>query len=151
MTGNYRQSPVVHSRNRLGLMVVEQRASKVAWVVMGSALLLLAATLVVANKAMAAASAIALETPLIDQGNERSLQRGAQAFVNHCMGCHSAGYQRYSRLAQDLGLSDEDVENNLIFTTDEAGEPTKVGALMTNNMTTEYGKQAFGVVPPIWH
>ena len=147
MTGNYKRSTVPHSRNRLPVKVV-QRGNPVTWLVIGSALMLLAATLVVSNKAVAAASAIALETPLIDQGNERSLQRGAQAFVNHCMGCHSAGYQRYSRMAQDLGLSEEDVENNLIFTTDEAGEPTKVGALMTNNMTTEYGKQAFGVVPP---
>jgi len=64
------------------------------------------------------------------------------------MGCHSLGYQRYSRMAQDLGLSEEDVEDNLIFTTDESGEPTKVGALMTNNMSKEYGQQAFGVVPP---
>ena len=96
----------------------------------------------------AAGSAVELETPRIDQGNERSLQRGARAFVNYCMGCHSAGYQRYSRLAQDLGLSEEDVERNLIFTTDETGEPTKVGALMTNAMTNEYGKTAFGVTPP---
>ncbi|MFK8080839.1 MAG: cytochrome c1 [Granulosicoccus sp.] len=102
----------------------------------------------VAGKADAAGPSIALESPLIDQGNERSLQRGARAFVNNCMGCHSAGYQRYSRMAQDIGLSEEDVENNLIFTTDDAGEPTKVGALMTNNMSTDYGKQAFGVVPP---
>ena len=64
------------------------------------------------------------------------------------MGCHSAGYNRYSRVAQDLGLSEEDVERNLIFTTDENGEPTKIGALMENNMTVEYGKQAFGVMPP---
>ena len=91
---------------------------------------------------------MALESPRIDQGNQSSLQRGAQAFVNHCMACHSADYQRYSRMAQDLGLSEADVENNLIFTTDEAGEPTKVGALMTNSMSVEYGKQAFGVAPP---
>lgn len=98
--------------------------------------------------AFAAGSSVPLESPRIDQGNEKSLQRGAQAFVNYCLGCHTAGYQRYSRLAQDLGLSEEDVLENLIFTTDEAGEPTKVGSLMTNTMTTEYGKQAFGVVPP---
>jgi len=100
------------------------------------------------NSAKAAGGGAALETPLIDQSNQKSLQRGAQAFVNHCMGCHSAGYQRYSRMAQDLGLSEDDVRNNLIFTTDDAGEPTKVGALMTNTMDEDYAKQAFGVVPP---
>ena len=98
--------------------------------------------------ALAAGGGAALETPRIDPGNRKSLQNGAKAFVNVCMGCHSAGYNRYSRVAQDLGLSEEDVERNLIFTTDENGEPTKIGALMTNNMTVEYGKQAFGVMPP---
>jgi len=98
--------------------------------------------------ARAAGSAVPLEQPRIDQGNEKSLQRGAAHFVNNCMGCHSAGYNRYSRVAADLGLSEEDVERNLIFTTDVDGEPTKVGALMTNNMTKEYGQQAFGIKPP---
>ena len=110
--------------------------------------MLVIASLVFMNTAKAAGASIQLESPLIDSGNKKSLQRGAQAFVNHCMGCHTAGYQRYSRMAADLGLSEEDVERNLIFTTDKAGEPTKVGALMTNTMTVDYGKQAFGVNPP---
>ena len=113
-----------------------------------TAALLAVASLMFINTAKAAGSSVHLESPIIDQGNQKSLQRGAQAFVNHCMGCHSAGYQRYSRMAADLGLSEEDVERNLIFTTDESGEPTKIGALMTNSMTTDYGKQAFGVAPP---
>ena len=104
--------------------------------------------LVFSGRSDAAGSAIALESPRIDQGNLRSLQRGAKVFVNNCMGCHNAEYKRYSRLAEDLGLSDEDVEENLIFTTDESGERTKIGSLMTNNMTVDYGRQAFGVVPP---
>lgn len=113
-----------------------------------TAAMLALASLVFVNTAKAAGSSIHLESPLIDQGNKKSLQRGAQAFINNCMGCHSAGYQRYSRMAADLGLSEENVERNLIFTTDDAGEPTKVGALMTNAMSVEYGKQAFGVSPP---
>jgi len=96
----------------------------------------------------AAGGGFALETPRIDTSNKKSLQRGAKAYVNYCMGCHSADYQRYSRLAVDLGLSEEDVADNLIFTTDKAGEATKVGSLMFNNMSTDYGRQAFGVVPP---
>lgn len=113
-----------------------------------TAAMLALASLVFVNTAKAAGSSVHLESPLIDQGNKKSLQRGAQAFVNHCMGCHTAGYQRYSRMAADLGLSEADVERNLIFTTDKVGEPTKVGALMTNTMTVDYGKQAFGVNPP---
>jgi len=105
-------------------------------------------TLLVSAPATAAGTSVALESPQIDTSNQKSLQRGAKAYVNYCMGCHSADYQRYSRMAQDLGLSEEDVANNLIFTTDKAGEPTKVGSLMVNNMTEDYGRNSFGVVPP---
>ena len=79
---------------------------------------------------------------------DKSLQRGAKVFVNYCMGCHTADYHRYSHLARDAGLSDKAVVENLIFTTDDQGEPTKIGSLMSNNMTAEYGKQAFGAIPP---
>lgn len=116
--------------------------------VLGTVAILALGSLFYATSGKAAGTGFQLESPRIDQGNQKSLQRGAQAFVNHCMGCHTAGYQRYSRMAQDLGLSEEDVANNLIFTTDEAGEPTKVGALMINTMSTDYGKQVFGVAPP---
>jgi len=126
----------------------ESRVNKATFALLASAIVTGAAIFAFSGPAPAAGAAIALESPNIDQSNQRSLQRGAKAFVNNCMGCHNAEYKRYSRVAQDLGLSEEDVENNLIFTTDDAGEPTKVGALMTNNMTTEYGRQSFGVVPP---
>lgn len=125
-----------------------QRSDNTRLMLIGTTLVLVAAALVFPARSEAAGAGVQLESPRIDQGNEKSLQRGAQAFVNNCMGCHNAGYSRYSRVAQDLGLSEEDVENNLIFSTDEAGEPTKVGALMTNTMGTDYAKQAFGVVPP---
>jgi len=101
-----------------------------------------------APTAYAAGSSIELESPRIDTSNKKSLQRGAQAYVNYCMGCHTADYHRYSRLASDLGLDEEDVVDNLVFTTDKAGEKTKVGSLMFNNMTKDYGRQAFGVAPP---
>jgi len=134
----------------LRVKTVAKRATKNEHRVLliASAVVLSALLLLVSNAAKAAGSGVALESPIIDQGNEKSLQRGAKAFVNHCMGCHSLGYQRYSRMAEDLGLSKEDVEANLIFTTDAEGEPSKFGALMTNAMSDDYGKQAFGVVPP---
>lgn len=116
--------------------------------VLTAAAVVAAGSLLYMAQPRAAGVGVHLESPRIDQSNDKSLQRGAAAFVNYCMGCHTADYQRYSRFAQDAGLSEEDVEKNLIFTTDESGEPTKVGSLMTNNMTTEFGKQAFGVAPP---
>lgn len=96
----------------------------------------------------AAGGGAALESPRIDGGNKKSLQRGAAMYVNYCMGCHEASYHRYSRLASDLGLDPVDVSEQLIFTTDEAGAPSKVGSLMTNNMGSDYARKAFGVIPP---
>ncbi len=110
--------------------------------------LVLAATVLLPLHVSAAGGGAKLESPIIDTGNHKSLQRGAQTFVNYCMGCHTADYARYSRVAADLKLSEEDVLNNLIFTTDDAGERSKVGSLMESSMSEDYGKQAFGVAPP---
>ncbi|MCZ6826290.1 MAG: cytochrome c1 [Gammaproteobacteria bacterium] len=75
-------------------------------------------------------------------GNVRSLQRGAKNFVNYCMGCHSAKYVRYNRLADDLQLSEQQVTENLMFvgeklldTMDIAMDPLDAG-------------RWFGQVPP---
>lgn len=96
----------------------------------------------------AAGAGFPLDDAKIDMGNQASLQRGARNFVNYCMGCHSADYHRYSHVVRDLGLSADLLQDNLIFTTDAEGEPTKVGSLMFNNMNEEYGARAFGAMPP---
>ena len=57
----------------------------------------------------------------IDLGDQVSLQRGAQIFTNYCLSCHSASGMRYNRL-QDLGLSEEEIRKNLMFTTDKIGD-----------------------------
>ncbi|WP_020393821.1 cytochrome c1 [Thiolinea disciformis] len=80
--------------------------------------------------------------------DKQSLQRGAKYFVNYCMGCHSLGSSRYNRVAQDLGLSPEQVKDNFIFTRDDDGELQKPGDLMTNAMRKKYGEAVFGVAPP---
>ncbi len=84
----------------------------------------------------------------IDWSDKVSMQRGAKLFTNYCLSCHSAKYSRYNRVGKDLGISDELMKQNLIFTTNELGERTKVGSLMTINMTQEYGEKAFGTAPP---
>lgn len=84
----------------------------------------------------------------IDWDDKASMQRGAALFSNYCLSCHSAAYSRYNRVGQDLGISDELMAENLIFTTDKYGEKTKVGSLMKTTMTTEYAEQAFGTAPP---
>lgn len=84
----------------------------------------------------------------VDLGDKVSLQRGAKYFVNYCMGCHALSHLRYNRLGRDLGLTDRQVEENLIFTRDEEGSPTRVGELMTIAMDKFYADKSFGVVPP---
>ncbi len=83
-----------------------------------------------------------LDSANIDLENQASLQRGAKLFVNYCMGCHSAQYQRYNRMARDIGLTDKQVEENLIFT------GAKVGETMRNAMPREEAKTWFGAAPP---
>jgi ubiquinol-cytochrome c reductase cytochrome c1 subunit len=76
------------------------------------------------------------------RGNDMvSLQHGAELFVNHCLNCHSANFMRYNRLG-DLGLSDDQIRNNLLFT------GNKVGDLMTVAMRPEDAKRWFGTAPP---
>jgi ubiquinol-cytochrome c reductase cytochrome c1 subunit len=92
--------------------------------------------------AMAAGEEQDLDHADIDLTNQTALQRGAKYFVNYCMGCHSARFVRYSRLAEDLDLSPEQVEQNLIFTGQEIGET------MTNAMQPKDAEKWFGSPPP---
>jgi ubiquinol-cytochrome c reductase cytochrome c1 subunit len=56
-----------------------------------------------------------------DRGSDlSSLQNGARLFVNYCLNCHSASLVRYNRL-RDIGLSDAQIRDNLLFTSDKVG------------------------------
>ena len=70
-----------------------------------------------------------------------ALQNGAKIFVNNCLNCHSAAYMRFNRL-KDIGLTDQQIKDNLLFTTDKIGETMKV------SMDPKNAKEWFGVVPP---
>jgi ubiquinol-cytochrome c reductase cytochrome c1 subunit len=70
-----------------------------------------------------------------------SLQSGARLYVNYCLGCHSLQYVRYGGLT-DIGLSEQQIRDNLMFTADKVGEPMKA------HMDAKAGKQWFGVAPP---
>ncbi len=85
-------------------------------------------------------AAIGVTAP-IDATDYASLQRGARAFVNNCLNCHSANYMRYNRL-KDIGLTEQQIKDNLLF----AGE--KVGDTMTVAMNPQDAKKWFGVAPP---
>jgi ubiquinol-cytochrome c reductase cytochrome c1 subunit len=70
-----------------------------------------------------------------------SLQRGARLFVNHCLNCHSAQYMRYNRLT-DLKLTEDQIKQNLMFTTDKIGDTMKAA------ISPKDAKEWFGAVPP---
>ena len=80
-------------------------------------------------------------TAPIDPNDQASLQRGATAFINNCLNCHSANYMRYNRL-QDIGLTEKQIKDNLLF----AGE--KVGDTMKVSMSKADAKKWFGAPPP---
>ncbi|MGD2083946.1 MAG: cytochrome c1 [Chromatiales bacterium] len=77
---------------------------------------------------MAAGGGVHLDHADIDLGDEAALQRGAKYFVNYCLGCHSAQYMRYQRLQKDLGLTEEEVEDNLMFTGEKLGNKMTIAA-----------------------
>lgn len=74
--------------------------------------------------------------------DQARLQHGAKIFVNNCMGCHGMTFVRYNHL-QQIGLSPEEIEQNLIFT-----PGTKVGDLMVPAIKAADAKRWFGVRPP---
>lgn len=70
-----------------------------------------------------------------------ALQNGAKVFVNYCLNCHSAAYMRFNRL-QDIGLTNEQIKDNLLFTTDKVGETMKAA------IDPKQAKDWFGANPP---
>ena len=98
--------------------------------------------------AFAAGGGAQLDSAPIDISDMESVKRGAIHFVDYCFSCHEASYMRYNRIARDTGMSDAELRENLIFTTNEKGEPTKVGSLMKVAMTDDYAKTAFGGAVP---
>lgn len=57
-----------------------------------------------------------------DTGNIASQQRGARNFMNYCSGCHSMGHLRYARMAADLGIPEDLLKKNLMFTSEKPGD-----------------------------
>jgi ubiquinol-cytochrome c reductase cytochrome c1 subunit len=99
------------------------------------------AALALSSGAQAAGGGYRLDPAPIDPNDLASLQSGVRTFVSYCLNCHGAQFMRYNRL-QDIGLTDQQIKDNLLFTADKVGETMKVA------MTTEDGKAWFGVAPP---
>jgi ubiquinol-cytochrome c reductase cytochrome c1 subunit len=70
-----------------------------------------------------------------------ALQNGAKLFANYCLNCHGAEFMRYNRL-REIGLTEAQIESNLIFT------GAKVGDTMKVNLDARQAKEWFGAQPP---
>jgi len=101
----------------------------------------LLALLFVPVTVFAAGAALHLDRAPDVQGDQARLQNGARVFVNYCLSCHGASFVRYNKLTE-LGLTEQQVRDNLMFTADKIGEPMRVAARSTDQ------KQWFGAAPP---
>ena len=101
----------------------------------------LIALLFVPALAFASGSEVHLDHAPDVQGDSAALQHGAQLFVNYCLNCHGASYLRYNKL-KDLGLTEQQIKENLMFTADKIGEPMRVA------IRPDEAKKWFGSTPP---
>jgi len=90
-----------------------------------------------------ASGSIELDEVDIDLADSKSLRRGAKLYVTHCQSCHSAKHMRYARIGKDLGMSDEELINEIIV------GPKTVFDSLTNAMDPKESQAWFlGVAPP---
>lgn len=104
--------------------------------------IILAATMNLSASAWASGDGAVLQHVKTDVSNIGSLQRGARNFVNYCMGCHSAQYVRYNRLAKDLQISEDQLLNSLMFTGGKPHDTMQIG------MPAADAARWFGATPP---
>ena len=104
-------------------------------------ILTLIAALGIVTGAQAAEGGIAWDKAPNRTTDLAALQNGAKLFVNYCLNCHSASFMRYNRL-QDIGITEQQIKDNLLFTTDKVGETMKA------NLDPRQAKEWFGTVPP---
>jgi ubiquinol-cytochrome c reductase cytochrome c1 subunit len=93
------------------------------------------------GSAVASSEGINWDKAPVNTSDHASLQNGARLFVNYCLNCHSAAFMRFNRL-QDIGLTNEQIKDNLLFTTD------KVGETMKSAIDPRQAKAWFGTNPP---
>lgn len=103
---------------------------------------LLLSLLLAPGLALAAGSKVPMKSAQVDLGDKAALQRGASLYMSYCSGCHAISFHRYSRTAEDLGLTAEQVEQNLIYNDQKIGETINTG------INAADGKAWFGSAPP---
>lgn len=85
---------------------------------------------------------VVLDKANIQLDDHAAIKRGAKLFVNYCLNCHSASLMRYSRIGQDLEMSNEEVASELVTT------GAKIGSTMKVAIDEKDAKRWFGKPPP---
>ena len=101
---------------------------------------LMLAAIVAPTLAFAAAEEVHLDRAPVSM-DKASLQNGAKLFVNYCLNCHAASFLRYNKLSE-LGLTDGEIADNLLFTGDVVGDKMEIAMRPTE------AKAWFGATPP---
>ena len=107
-----------------------------------AARLVFAATALVAAGSACAEGEGSLSVANVRVDNIAAVQRGARLYFNYCSGCHSIKYMSYSRLAEDLKLTEDEVLKNFAFT------GAKIGDQVVSNMPEKNSESWFGKTPP---
>ena len=88
----------------------------------------------------------AVKKPLMSANNDiydiESLQRGARNFMNYCSGCHSAEYIRYDVIGEDLGITQSQLKEYLMFNAQQTFDTINA------SMRSEDASGWFGQAPP---
>ena len=103
---------------------------------------LIAVTMLTSSLVLASSGGAGLDKVNVKLEDTESIKRGAKLFVQYCLNCHSASLMRYSRIAADMGMTDEEITRQLITT------GAKVGDTMTVTMDPADAKEWFGTTVP---
>jgi ubiquinol-cytochrome c reductase cytochrome c1 subunit len=89
-----------------------------------------------------AAGEIELQEAAVDLADHASLERGAEHYVNYCLGCHAIKYIRYLRISRDFDIPEQEILK----------EVAPVGAgiydKMLSAMNAHDARKWFGTEPP---
>lgn len=91
---------------------------------------------------LSAAGDVKLQSVDIDLTDYESIQRGAKHYVTYCLGCHSAKYMRYKRIAMDLEMDEAKMLAEI------APEGANIYDPMLTAMNAHDSRKWFGTTPP---
>lgn len=89
-----------------------------------------------------ASSSVHLQDADVDVFDFDSVRRGAEYYAGYCIGCHSIKHLRYSRIAEDIDISDQEMVKSIMIT------DTRLHDVMHTAMRAKDSEAWFGVAPP---